>query len=196
MLCANLYIYIKKIKLVLNQEISMKKYLLLLPFLIFLSCQDFPTVSFDLSNEMNFDINKPGTQYDGTKLLDPTTNAQFDKYSKKLNDITVTRVTYTISNFEGTTAQTASASFDAADGDGKGKVNIGSFSNVNLSALNGKETDLTVPSAAIATLAGFMKASPYKVTVYYTGSVNQSPVKFNLKLKFYTKVKARVIGSN
>lgn len=174
----------------------MKKYLLIAPIVFLLSCKDFPTASFDISNEMNFDINKAGTQYDGTKLLDPTTNAQFDKYSKKLNDVTVTRVTYTISNFEGAATQTASASFDAADGNGNGKVTLGSFSNVNLSALNGKETDLTVPSSAITTLAGFMKASPYKVTVYYTGSVNQAPVKFSLKLKFYTKVKARIIGSN
>lgn len=174
----------------------MKKYLFLSIVLYLSACKDFPTISFDATNELSFDINKTGLQYDGTKLLDPTTNSQFEKYSKKLNDVTVTRVTYSISNFEGANTQTASASFDVADGNGNGKINLGSFSNVNLSNLVGKETDLTMASTAINTLAGFMKTAPYKVNVYYTGSVNQAPVKFNLKLKFYTKIKARVIGSN
>ena len=167
----------------------MKKYLFLISILSLAACQLFP-ISFDLPQEMNFDINQSGTNYNGTKLIDPSTNEQFKKNSDKIKDITVERVTYTISNFEGTNTQTASASFDVADGTGNGKINIGSFSNANLSALVGKETDLTASPASIAALAGFMKASPFKVTVYYTGSVNQAPVKFSLKLKFYTKVKA------
>ncbi|WP_435354432.1 hypothetical protein [Emticicia sp. SJ17W-69] len=171
----------------------MKKYIFILSIIVLTSCENFPGVSFDFNSDMTFVIDKPGLQYDGSKLLDPTTNETFKKNSDKLKDVTVTKVTYTISDFVGTTSQTASASFDAADGNGNNKTNIGSFSNVNLSSLVGKETEITASPAAIIALAGFMKTSPYKVNVYYTGSVNQAPVKFTLKLKVYAKAKAKVI---
>lgn len=167
----------------------MKKYLLFVPFLLLGACKLFP-ISFDLPQEMNFDINQSGSTYNGTKVIDPSTNEQFKKNTDKIKDITVERVTYTISNFDGTNTQTANASFDVADGSGNGKVNVGSFNNLNIASMVSKETDLTASPASITALSGFMKASPFKVTVYYSGSVNQAPAKFSLKLKFYTKVKA------
>lgn len=171
----------------------MKKYLFILSVLVLTSCENFPGVSFEFNNDMIFVIDKPGLQYDGIKLIDPTTNETFKKNSDKLKDVTVTKVTYTISDFVGTATQTASASFDATDGNGSNKTNIGSFSNINLSSLVGKETELSASQAAFIALAGFMKTSPFKVNVSYTGSVNQAPVKFTLKLKVYAKANAKVI---
>lgn len=174
----------------------MKKYLLIVSMLVLASCKDFPTLSFKASNEMTFDVNKTGTQYSGTKLLDPTTDATFNKYLNKLSDLNITRVTYTISNFNGPSTQVANASFDVADSDGNNKVNLGSFSNINLASVKDTETDLVYDSNAANKLAGFMKQSPNKVMVYYSGTVNQAPVSFTLKVKFYSKIKTRLIGSN
>ncbi len=90
----------------------------------------------------------------------------------------------------------ANASLDIADSDGKNKVNLGSFSNVNLSSAKEIETDLVFDANTANTLGGFMKQSPNKVTVYYSGTVNQAPVYFTLKVKFYSKIKTRLIGKN
>ena len=174
----------------------MKKHFLIVCMLALASCEDFPTLSFNTSNEMTFDVNKTGTQYNGSKLLDPTTDETFNKYLNKLSDLNIKRVTYTISNFNGPSTQVANASFDVADSEGKNKVNIGSFSNINLSSAKEIETDLVFDANAANTLEGFMKQSPNKVTVYYSGTVNQAPVSFILKVKFYSKIKTRLIGTN
>ncbi|OYU65132.1 MAG: hypothetical protein CFE22_15245 [Cytophagaceae bacterium BCCC1] len=172
----------------------MKKILFLA--LILMGCENFPTLSFDLDNEFTFNIDKTGLQYEGSRVVDPTTNAQFEKYKKKLNSIVITRVTYTVTNFKGTPTQTASMSFDVSDSNGGGKATIGSYSNVNLSSLVDKETDMVLNQAGAATLAGYMLTSPNKFNVSYVGSVNQSPVKFDVKIKFYYTAKTRLIGSN
>jgi hypothetical protein len=115
---------------------------------------------------------------------------------KKLSDINISRVTYTISNFDGPNTQIANATFDIADSNGGNKVNLGSFSNINLASIEDKETDLVYDSNAASKLENFLIQAPNKVTVYYNGTVNQAPVKFTLKLKFYSKIKTRLIGSN
>jgi hypothetical protein len=174
----------------------MKKFIFIASMLVLASCKDFPTLSVNTSNEMTIDVNKTGTQYSGTKLLDPTTDATFNKYLKKLSDINISRVTYTISNFDGPNTQIANATFDIADSNGGNKVNLGSFSNINLASIEDKETDLVYDSNAASKLENFLIQAPNKVTVYYNGTVNQAPVKFTLKLKFYSKIKTRLIGSN
>ncbi len=174
----------------------MKKYILIVLVLTLASCKDFPTLSFKTSNEMSFDVNKTGTQYNGSKLLDPTSDETFNKYLNKLSDLNITRVTYTITNFNGPSTQVANASFDVADSEGNNKVNLGSFSNINLASAKDIETDLVYDADAANKLEGFLKQAPNKVMVYYSGTVNQAPVNFTLKVKFYSKIKTRIIGTN
>ncbi len=112
---------------------------------------------FKTSNEISFDVNKTGTHYNGTKLLDLTTNATFNKYLNKLNDLNIIKITYTISNFNGPSTQVANASFAVAYSDGNNKVNLGSFSNINFASAKDIETDLVYDSNAANTLARFMK---------------------------------------
>lgn len=174
----------------------MKKYIFIALVLLLASCKDFPTLSFKTSNEMSFDVNKTGTQYSGSKLLDPTSDETFNKYLNKLSDLTITRVTYTITNFNGPSTQIANASLDVADSGGNNKVNLGSFSNINLASAKDIETDLVYDANAASKLEDFLKQAPNKVTVYYSGTVNQAPVAFTLKVKFYSKIKTRIIGTN
>ncbi len=174
----------------------MKTVYSLIAVILLYSCATFPVISFNADNSLSFNINKSSLTYEGAKLLDPTTNSEFNEKKGKLNDIIVERITYTISNFTGPATQTASATFTIADGNGGGSKTIASYSNVNLSSLNGVETDFIIDPAAAATLGTYLLEEPNKAMVAYTGSVNEAPVQFDLKVTFYYKAKSRLIGTN
>lgn len=168
----------------------MKKYLLLIPFFLLGSCKLFDIV-LNLEHEMNFDINQSGADLSGTKILDPTTNAKFKENIDKIKKISISKITYTISNFDGPNSTIANATFFVADANGNGKIFLGKFDNVNLTtAQAGEEFILTTSSTSREAISGFLQASPNKLTVYFQGSLNKAPAKLNLKLKFYNAVSA------
>ena len=174
----------------------MKKILILICPLLFTACENFPAITVGTTAEMNFDINKSDLNYEGSRLLDPSTNETFEKYKGKLNDVIVTKVTYTITKFDGPATQTASANFFVADGDGNGQQTLASFSNVNLSSALNTETDMSISSTVATQLGQYILQAPNKATVSFTGSVNEAPVKFSVKVKFYYDLKTRLIGTN
>ena len=71
----------------------MKKYLFFISILSLAACNLFP-ISFDLPQEMNFDINQAGTTYNGTKVIDPTNNEQFKKNWAAVKKAEITRGAY------------------------------------------------------------------------------------------------------
>lgn len=177
---------------------NLKKLLLL--FVVsfgLISCEDFPTISFSSEYENNFVINEATAKvFTGTRVIDPTTNEQFEKYKKKINSVEITKVTFKITSFNGPADQIANGQLDIADKNGGNKATLGSFSNVPLGTLLNQEVEIPVSDAAKTTLGNFLLKSPYGATVYYNGSVNKSPIIFNVTVKIYTKFTARVIGKN
>jgi hypothetical protein len=161
------------------------------------ACQNFPTVKVQTSFNETFAINRAGTTFNETKLIDATNDSEFDKYKRKINSIDIERVTYTIESFNGPSNQVLqSGTLKVADESGTNPVTIAEFSNVNLSAAAGKETDLQTSSTGLARIQDLIKNNPHKAVISYAGSVNQGPVNMNITLKFYSKLTARVVGSN
>ncbi len=171
----------------------MKKYLLVIPFLFLESCVVFQPV-FKLQHEMDFEINSSVANFSGSKVLDPTTNEEFKKNIDKIKDIQIARITITVSNFQGPDTQTINASFDFADANGNNKQNLSVLPNKDVKSFVDKETNLDVTNDRRAKIAEFLKASPNKLIVYNSGTLNQVPAKFNVKLKFYNEVTVSTIA--
>lgn len=170
---------------------------LLLLAVVISSCQNFPTVKVDTEFEETFVISNTGATFGETAIIDATEDSDFDKYKRKLNKIEVERVTYTITNFNGPANQILqSGTLDVADVDGNGRVNILNFSNLNLAAATGQETDIQGSVAGLTRLQDLIKNDPNKATIIYAGNVNQGPIRMTVQLKFYSKLTARVIGKN
>lgn len=161
-----------------------------------MSCEKFPVIKIDLTSETTFDINKNSLEYSDSKLLDPTTNEDFNKRSGKINEVTISKVTYTITDFQGSDTQVANATYSVADENGNNPQIIGSFTNINLSSEVGNENDLTLNPAGTAALGNYFANSPFKAVVSYNATVNETPVRFKVKIKFYFETKARLIGNN
>jgi hypothetical protein len=115
---------------------------------ILFGCQNFPTMTFDMSNEVIFDLNKTGLVYSGFKTMDPTSNDDFEKNINKINSIEVTRLTYTITDFAGKDTQIANANFNVINSQGNNSVNFGSFSNLNIKEKQNVEMDLPFEASA------------------------------------------------
>ena len=135
-----------------------------------MSCEKFPVINVDFTSEMTFDVNKNLLQYSDSRLLDPTTNEDFNKRSGKINEVTISKVTYTISDFQGSDTQVANATYSVADENGNNPQTIGSFININLSSEVGKETELTLNPAGTAALANYLANSPFESTVSYNAN--------------------------
>lgn len=172
-------------------------FLLLIAVGLVSSCQNFPTVKVQTDFSETYSINRNGTTFNETKLIDATTDSEFDKYKRKINSIDIERVTYTIESFNGPANQVLqTGSIKVADEKGADPVVIAEFSNVNLSSIVGKETDVQASSAGLSRIQNLIKNDPHKAVVSYAGTVSKGPVNMNVTLKFYSKLTARVVGSN
>lgn len=161
------------------------------------SCQNFPTVKVDTEFEETFVINNTAATFGETVIIDATEDSDFDKYKRKLNKIEVERVTYTITSFNGPANQILqSGTLDVADVDGNGRTTILNFSNLNLATAAGQETDIQGSVAGLTRLQDLIKNDPNRAMIIYSGSVNQGPIRMSVKLTFYSKLTARVIGKN
>ncbi len=170
---------------------------LLLSAIVFTSCQNFPTAKVQTTLEQDFSINRTGTTFNESTLIDATNDADFDKYKRKINSIDIDRVTYTITSFTGPSNQILqNGILSVADADGKNPINVATFTNLNLSNDLGQEKDLQTSSAGLARLQDLLRKDPYQAVISYSGNVNQGPVKMNISLKFYSKLTARIVGSN
>jgi hypothetical protein len=171
--------------------------LLFLAAIVTSSCQNFPTVKVQSNFSENFTVNKSGTTFSETKLIDATTESEFDKYKHKINSIDIERVTYTIESSRGPANQVLkTGTLKVADESGTNSVTVADLSNVNLASSVGQEIDLSTSPAGLARIQELIKSNPHKAVISLTGTVNQGPINLNLTLKFHSKLTARVIGSN
>ncbi|OYU64929.1 MAG: hypothetical protein CFE22_16220 [Cytophagaceae bacterium BCCC1] len=145
---------------------------------------------------MDFVINSSVATFSGSQVLDPTTNKKFQENVDKIKDVKITKISYTISDFNGPDTQTASVSLDFADASGNNKQNFGALSNVILKVENGNEKFFNLNNAQLAAMAALFKTPPNKFTIYNSGSFNQAPAKFKMKLKFYNEYEVKIFPLN
>jgi len=65
-----------------------------------------------------------------------------------------------------------SGTLDVADVDGNGRVNILNFTNLNLAAATGQETDIQGSGAGLTRLQDLIKSDLNRAMIIYGGSVN------------------------
>lgn len=160
------------------------------------SCADFPTKKFDMNFALNMNVNTSTTSVYSTEILKANTNSDFDKYKNKLNSITINRITFTINSSSlpaGLVINSGKVEFAGKSGN----VLLTSLSNFDVISNLGKEVDFSMPTqAAVDEFSELLLHAPNQATVYLTGSTNKGPLVATVKIKFYAKAVARIIGSN
>lgn len=164
----------------------------------FNSCKEDSVLSqdFDLVLYQDFTVNNVNdTIFTGEKLLDAASqSSDFDKYKEHIEDITLTKITYFLTAFNGPADQELlNGAISIADTNGTNLTGLTSMANVNLAGLLNNETELTLSQAGVTMLTDRVKNSPNAVKVIYSGNVNKKPLDFTIKLRFYIKMKAKIL---
>jgi hypothetical protein len=165
--------------------------LIAIVFGTFSSCDLFDKagdVSFDVVLPLNFAIdenadNPGGMSYSDTKLLDATTNPDVAKYSSKIKEFKINKVTYTITSVDpsgvtfsnGSVVVTSSGTTIAT----ANSVGLAEMSDVQLNANTDGFNDLAAKLL-----------DDKKENVNLMGTFSKTPIAFNVKFDFYVTVTA------
>lgn len=177
----------------------MRKLDLFVCFLFFVplvGCKTFPTVKPSVEFEKELNVNNSTVNFSGQDFFDAGADADFEKYKNKVNSVDVERITYTILESTGSASTLVSGQLEVADSKGGNRATLTTLTNVNFANSLNRETDITAGTAALETLENALSTAPFQANLYYSGVADKGPVRLRLKLKFYTKVTARIIGSN
>ena len=172
----------------------------LIPILLMIACGPFfscdalkklDDVTFDVTLAVPFVVNETavnanGKTYTDSKLLDASSNADVAKYSSKINQFKVNKITYTISAANPNTVLFTNGILKTAS---SGKT-IATASSIILSSTT--ETELTADAAGFTELASKLLANKQE-TIQLQGTLSKTPVAFNVNFKFYLTVTASAL---
>lgn len=163
----------------------------------FNSCNEDEVLSqdFDVVLYQDFTVNNANdTVFTGEQLLDAVAqNSDIEKYKDHIEDITLTKVTYFLTAFNGAADQELiTGAIDVADTSGANRVNLTSMANVNLASLLNNETQLTLNQGGMDLIGNRIQNAPHAIRVYYGGSLNKKPIDFTIRLRFYITMKAKI----
>lgn len=152
-------------------------------------------VSFSSDLKKSINVNESSSNsdisYSSDFTIDFSSDAEADKYREKVKDVTVNKVTYKISNFDGTagTTFTGDLSFGPASG---GSFTVATaLTNVDLKAASdsGNEFEIPLNQTDINTVTELLK-NDKAIKVLVAGTLSQGPVSFILEVKANVKLTA------
>ncbi len=142
-------------------------------------------VSFTTEFEDSFVVNNaPAGTYSDVITLDATSDPEVSKYKEKIKGITLNKITYRVTNFDGPTGTTFSG--NALFGT-NGALGIVEISNLNLAST--EELELNLTQDTVDKVANQLKDDK-KVTVTFAGTFSSGPVSCVIELKVNAKVTA------
>lgn len=167
---------------------------LLLALGTFSSCDLFDKVddvTFDGVLPLAFNVNEAadnpsGKTYTDSKLLDADDEPEIAKYSSKIKEFKVNKITYTISGVSDASVSFTNGTLKVAS---SGKT-IASASSVNLSTTG--EQELTADTAGFNELASLLLADKQEL-IQLQGALSKTPIAFTVNFKFYVTVVADVL---
>jgi hypothetical protein len=175
---------------------------LLIPALFLTTgCTDKKTVkkTFNLTFEVLFDVqDQTNTTYQQIALLDAS--AQSSDFSKNKGEVIAFTLdsaryytTYVVDPT--TTQQINNAAITVGNEAGSDAITLGSVANVNLLSVfeEGNAQPLPLNTDGIAKFATMLRSSPNKAWIKFQGDVNQGPVDFKVRVKFYVTFQAYIL---
>lgn len=140
----------------------------------------------------NFDSNGSSVTYIDSDLIDPNQNPEFAKYKDKIKELTITEVTYTVTNYDpaspGVIFTNGMGSFSATAAGGS------AFASADLTVQDiqssvGGDFSLNYETSDLAQIAARMKdLEPIYFQV--SGTFSSTPVAFSVPVTLHCTIKA------
>lgn len=163
---------------------------------VFTSCENFPTVKPKITFGKEFFVNNSGASFSGQEVINASESTDFEKYKNKINKISIEKVTYTITEVSGNATSLVTGTIAVANSTGSNKTTLATLNNVNFANALNVETEFSTNADAIKIVEDALAEDPNKMTIYYSGNANAGPIRLRVKLNFYSKITARLIGNN
>jgi len=146
---------------------------------------------FVVTVQKEFTVNYNSTAISKIELIDGTTYSDdLEKYAADLKSVDVTRVTYTVTYFNGTnTQEITSAVLSVGPSAGSDFTTLASMSHVNLMSVAAIEKELEYDKAGENVLEDGLLGDGHSFQMKFTGTANQAPLNFKIKFKIVCKVK-------
>ena len=161
------------------------------------SCdEDITSIDFDVVLSQDFTINEPtGATWEDDTIIDASAQSQdISDYSDRIQDVTLQKVTYQLTYFNGDPAQVMThGEIYIGDGNGANVMTLAEADNITLQTLLNNETTLSVQQTAVDKIKEYVKNPPHKMWAKMEGTVNAPPTDLVVKVKFYLKIKAKVL---
>lgn len=158
--------------------------------------EDITSVDFDVILSQDFPINEPtGTTWEKDTVIDASAQSDdISTYSDRIEQVTVQKVTYQLTFFAGDSAQVMThGEIYIGDPNGGNMMTLAEADNVTLLNLLNNETILPVQQATVSQIMNYIKNAPHKMWAKMEGTVNAPPTNLIVKVKFYLKIKAKVL---
>jgi hypothetical protein len=165
--------------------------------------EEVGVVTFEEEFDMVFTVNESESTtdmaYADSRVLELKSNATLEPYVNRLQEITVNRITYKVTDFSTIPAGTQVFL-------NEGKISFGPVDNItrlfelpvsasangiDLGASNA-ETDLNISQAQLSAVAQAL-LNKKEVKMYTEGKLSKTPVAFNVVARVYVTVKAKAL---
>lgn len=178
-----------------------KAYLILLLVApLFVGCssddlEDLTTVSSDVELSEQFDIQiPPGTSaFTFSETFDASQEDGFSKFENKIDDITVTSVTYEILSVEENPNNAVIESGQLVFVDGSNEFVLGDITGLNINNNVGNPIELSVNQSVLDAMEAKFR-SEGKITVEATVQVSDTPVSFDLEVIMNLNVSGSIVN--
>lgn len=164
--------------------------------IVLTSCENFPTVKPKITFGKEFSVNNSSANFSGQEMIDASESTDFEKYKSKVNKVSIEKVTYTITEVGGNATSLVTGTIAVANSSGSNKITLATLNNVNFASALNVETEFSTNAEAIKVIEDALTEDPNKMMIYYSGSANTGPIRLRVKLNFYSKITARLIGNN
>ncbi|HNY91619.1 MAG TPA: hypothetical protein PKM23_08845 [bacterium] len=146
---------------------------------------------FVVTLEKEYTVNYNSTSYSKTEIVDATSfSDDLDKFEDDLKSVNVTKITYTVTYFNGpATQQITSAVLSVAPAEGGSFTTLTTLANVNLMSVAAKEQEVEIDEAGEEVVEDELLGDDHKLQWKFSGTANQAPVNFKIKFKVTCKVK-------
>jgi len=146
---------------------------------------------FVITLEKEYTVNYNSTSYSKTEIIDGTSSSDdLDKYEDDLKTVNVTKITYTVTYFNGpATQQITSALLSVAPVNGSSFTTLTTLADVNLMSVAFKEQEVEIDEAGEEVVEDELLGDDHRLQCKFSGTANQAPVNFKIKFKITCKVK-------
>jgi len=169
-------------------------------FLLQTSCNELEKlkdVLFDVNLQQEFTVATDTSKFQGSELIDPTSNKDFNDNKDKISNLEISRISYQIlwlDTTEGAASRLVHGDIDFERFDGTNRTALAKMHDVDLKSayITNTETPIAMEAGAADKLTQVFSLAPYKARIIYSAEANQPNANFRILFRYKMRLKSKL----